>query len=246
MNAPGSPSSPLQMMYLVSPGEAAANFHLVPGREPGASAAAQAGGEDLLDDLLRLHGREGLARGLVAAARQVLVQALRVDHADVPEGDAMLRLVEGDVARAGDALAGGGIHIQELLHDLTAREVLLDDRLDVLELEPRVVRVALGDDRERSLRAQAVAADDAHLDLVLQAGGGDLCLELVADLHGAGEHAGGAGADTHAAPAVRAGGHLDLDALGGHGGGLRHRRHLPAPPPPAQAACARPCASRRR
>ena len=34
MNAPGSPSSPLQMMYLVSPGEAAANFHLAPVGKP--------------------------------------------------------------------------------------------------------------------------------------------------------------------------------------------------------------------
>ena len=34
MNAPGSPSSPLQMMYLTSPGEAAANFHFLPVGNP--------------------------------------------------------------------------------------------------------------------------------------------------------------------------------------------------------------------
>ena len=34
MNAPGSPSSPLQMMYFVSPGEAAANFHFMPVGKP--------------------------------------------------------------------------------------------------------------------------------------------------------------------------------------------------------------------
>ena len=34
MNAPGSPSSPLQMMYLVSPGDAAANFHFMPVGNP--------------------------------------------------------------------------------------------------------------------------------------------------------------------------------------------------------------------
>ena len=245
MNAPGSPSSPLQMMYLIVARRGRGELPLHARREAGAAAAAQAGGEDLLDDLLRRHRRERLARGLVAAPRQVLVQALRVDDADVAQGDAVLRLVERDVVGAGDALAGGGVDVQQLLDDLTAGEVLLDDGLDVLELEPRVVRVAVGDDRERSLRAEAVAADDADLDLVLQAGLGDLGDERVVDLQGAGEHAGGAGADRDPAPAVRAGGHLDLDALGGHGG-LRHRRHLPAPPRPARAACARPCASRRR
>ena len=34
MKAPGSPSSPLQMMYLTSPGDERANFHLVPVGKP--------------------------------------------------------------------------------------------------------------------------------------------------------------------------------------------------------------------
>ena len=42
MNAPGSPSSPLQMMYFSSPGLWRANFHLVPGGEAGAAATAHA------------------------------------------------------------------------------------------------------------------------------------------------------------------------------------------------------------
>ena len=53
MNAPGSPSSPLQMMYLTSPGDGRGELPLHARGEAGAAAAAQAGGEDLLDDLLR-------------------------------------------------------------------------------------------------------------------------------------------------------------------------------------------------
>ena len=34
MNAPGSPSSPLQMMYFTSPGDWLANFHLAPVGKP--------------------------------------------------------------------------------------------------------------------------------------------------------------------------------------------------------------------
>ena len=68
------------------------------------------------------------ARGLVAAARQVLVEALGVDDADVAQRDArLLRLVEGDVVRAGDALAGGRVDVEQLLDDVAADEVLLDD-----------------------------------------------------------------------------------------------------------------------
>ena len=34
MNAPGSPSSPLQMTYFTSPGDCCANFHLAPVGKP--------------------------------------------------------------------------------------------------------------------------------------------------------------------------------------------------------------------
>ena len=42
MNAPGSPSSALQMMYFSSLLDCEANFHFTPGREAGAAAAADA------------------------------------------------------------------------------------------------------------------------------------------------------------------------------------------------------------
>ena len=42
MNAPGSPSSALQMMYFWSPGGLAAKLHLTPVGKPAAAAAAQA------------------------------------------------------------------------------------------------------------------------------------------------------------------------------------------------------------
>ena len=139
MNAPGSPSSPLQMMYFVSPGEAAANFR----REPGATTTAQTRSEDLLDDRRGSHGGEGRARGRVAAPGEVLVEALRIDDAHVAQSDARLLLVEGDIVGAGDAFAGGGIDVQQLLDDLPTGEVLLDHALHVLDLEPGVVRVTI-------------------------------------------------------------------------------------------------------
>ena len=46
MNAPGSPSSPLQMTYLRRPAARRASAHFAPGGEARAAAAAQAGGRD--------------------------------------------------------------------------------------------------------------------------------------------------------------------------------------------------------
>ena len=94
------------MMYFSSLRRLARELPLDARREAGAAAAADARVGDLLDDPLgRLLG-EHHARGLVAAARHVLVDALGVDDADVAQGDARLLRVEVDVVPVADALAG--------------------------------------------------------------------------------------------------------------------------------------------
>ena len=49
---------------------------------------------------------------------------------------------------AGDALAAGRVDVEQVLHDPAPGEMLLDDARHVLELESRVVRVAVRDDGE--------------------------------------------------------------------------------------------------
>ena len=66
MKAPGSPSSALQMTYFFSPVALAGEAPLQPGGEAGAAAAAQAGGDHLLDHLLGRHGCQHLLQGRVA------------------------------------------------------------------------------------------------------------------------------------------------------------------------------------
>ena len=56
MNAPGSPSSALQMTYLGQRWVWRASFHLVPVENPPPPAAAQPRPDHLLDHLLRRHG----------------------------------------------------------------------------------------------------------------------------------------------------------------------------------------------
>ncbi|OPZ46054.1 MAG: hypothetical protein BWY94_00921 [Actinobacteria bacterium ADurb.BinA094] len=181
------------------------------GREPGAAAAADARVGDLLDDLLLGHRRERRARRLVAAAGEVLVEALRVDHAHVAQGDARLGLVEPDVVPVADALAGLGVLVEEALHRTAVPEVLVDHLGHVPRLEMAVQRV-VAEHGDRAHGAQAVTADDADVHLVGQAGLPDLLHERVVDGHRAGEHAGGAGADLDGPAAV--GTFADADVAG--------------------------------
>ena len=224
MNAPGSPSSPLQMRYFSSPGLLCGERPLRAGREPRAAAAADARVGDALDDPLgRLLGQRE-ARGLVAAAREALLDALRVDDPDVAQGDARLLLVEADLVPVAHDLAGRRVLVHELLDGHAVLEVLVDDLLDVLGLEPAVERVVRAH-REGALRAEPVTADDRDLDLVVEPGRLDLFDEGVVDGQRAGEHAGGAGADRHPQATVAGRRDLDVARLGGLLAAVRARVH---------------------
>ena len=133
MNAPGSPSSALQMRYFSSLLDCVGELPLDAGREAGAAAAADARVGDLLDDPLgRLLG-ERHARGLVAAAREVVVDGLGVDDADVAQRDARLLLVEADVVPVADALAGLRVLVEEAARPAAPPlRCSLDDLGDVL------------------------------------------------------------------------------------------------------------------
>ncbi len=162
--------------------------------EAGAAAAADARVGDLLDDPLGRLLAESHARGLVAAARQILLDALGIDDAHVAQGDARLLLVEADLVPVADARAGLGVLVEELLDRRAALEVLCDDRADVLGAQVAVQRVVAEHDH-RAHGAQAVAADDRDFDALAEAGLPDLLDEGVVDGQRAREHAGRAGAD---------------------------------------------------
>ena len=146
-------------------------------REAGAAAAAEAGLQHLLDDLLRRHLEEHLLDRLVAVARDVVLDLLRVDDAAVAQDDAVLLLVERDV-RLGDELLRLLRVVAEALDDAALDEVLGDDLLDVVLLHLDVER-ALGEDLDdRALLAEAEAAGLDDLDLVLEPGKAEARVEL--------------------------------------------------------------------
>ena len=86
----------MQTTYFTSPG-AFCEVPFEPGRETRASAAAQAGGLELVDDVVGFISKSASLEAGVAVARDVLVDVLGVDDAAVAQHDAELLLVELDV-----------------------------------------------------------------------------------------------------------------------------------------------------
>ena len=90
MNAPGSPSSPLQTTYFFSRIRGTHRRPLQMRRKPGPAPAAKAADLDLLDHGLRRKLLDRLLQALEAAVALVLVQVGRVDVAAMLRRDVNL------------------------------------------------------------------------------------------------------------------------------------------------------------
>ena len=95
---PESPSSALQVMYFCCDRLIEHRLPFDAGGERGAAAASQPRIGHRLDDLRRAHG-ERVAQALVAAVRDVIGHAERIDDADALEGQPLLAFQIGDVGR---------------------------------------------------------------------------------------------------------------------------------------------------
>ena len=83
MNAPGSPSSPLQTTYFRSPHGFCHGAPLQAGRIAAAAAPAQPAFGDLVDHTVGRHFGERRQQRLVAVARDVVVDLFRIDVARI-------------------------------------------------------------------------------------------------------------------------------------------------------------------
>ena len=167
--------------------------------ETAAAAAAQAGLEDFVDDLLAGHAGQRLFQRLVAVEGQVFVNVFGVDHAAVAQSDALLVLVEVNILQAlvGVLLVGGVIGIHQVLHVTALEQMLGDDLVHILYLYAGV-EGAFGvyDDNGAGL-AQAKAARADNLDFLFQAGFFDFLLKALDDLRRAGRRTTGTAAAEH-------------------------------------------------
>ena len=95
MNAPGSPSSPLQMTYLARRQRAADDGPFGVRREAGAAAAAQAAACEPARRSARASSSvEAASQGRETVVAQVLVEVERIDLAAVLGGQVLLRTEE--------------------------------------------------------------------------------------------------------------------------------------------------------
>ena len=164
------------------------------GGEAGAAAAAETRLEHLVDDLLGRHLEENLLESLVAVAGDVVIDLLGIDDAAVPQNDAVLLLVEGNVGVGDELLSLIGI-VAETRDDATLNEVLGDDFLNVLGLDLNVERTLRKNLDERTLFAETETSGNDYLNLLGETGGLEFLLEHFDDAVTAARHARGAAAN---------------------------------------------------
>ena len=149
------------------------------GGETSAAAAPEVCLDHLLDDRFGLHPREGLPQGAVAADGQVILQALGIDLAVLPEDQTGLLLVEGDVVLVDHLLTRGGIDVAEPVDDLALQDGLVDDLTGIRKPDPLVEDLLRGDDDHRAALAEPVTAGGAEIDLIGEIALGELLAEVV-------------------------------------------------------------------
>ena len=164
------------------------------GGEAGAAAAAETRLEHLVDDLLGRHLEENLLESLIAVAGDVVIDLLGIDNAAVPQNDAVLLLIEGNIG-VGDELLGLIGIVTETRDDTALNEVLGDDFLNVLGLDLNVERTLRKNLDERTLFAETETSGNDYLNLLGETGGLEFLLEHFDDAVTAARHARGAAAN---------------------------------------------------
>ena len=133
-----------------------------------AAAAAQAGVQNHLDDLVRSHFDQHLAQSHIAFAGDVLVNLLWVDDAAVAQGHANLLFIKIGVVQIFDAFRSNGFIIDQARHRTAFEQVLLHDLMGVLRLDHSIEDIVRVDDHHRAKSAQAMAAGFHHADFLIQ------------------------------------------------------------------------------
>ena len=100
MNAPGSPSSPLQMMYLGAAGSARQAAHFLPVGKPAPPRPRRPDAPISATMSSGAHLCQGLGQAEVAVPGDVFVDALGVDASAIAQDDEPLVLEELDVGQA--------------------------------------------------------------------------------------------------------------------------------------------------
>ena len=97
------------------------------GQKAGTASPAQPRTLDLLDDVVGGHGGQHLGEPLIAPASDVFTNIFRIDDATVPQSDAQLLTIEGNIFIIGDGLMALGLFVGQPLDDFILQDGLFDD-----------------------------------------------------------------------------------------------------------------------
>ncbi len=160
-------------------GSVARGFPLPAGGKSAAAAAAQVGLFHFVEHRFGRHFGKSLRQRAVSADGDVVQDAGGVDPDVVPEQDALLVPVEGDVLQALDALAGSFIEVQEVADRTFTRAEPVDDGRRVLRLHFGIAGVGGVDHHQRGAFAETVAPGPADADFVPETALFDLAIQCV-------------------------------------------------------------------
>jgi hypothetical protein len=118
-------------------------------------------------------------QSLEAIVTEGLLKEVRVNERAAMKADPHLLLVEVDIVLAHDFLFRDRVDIEEIFANLAANEVIFDDLFDVADLHLVVESVFREDLDERSLAAEAEAADVVDADFFFESAFFDLLFELL-------------------------------------------------------------------
>jgi hypothetical protein len=163
MKAPGSPSSALQMTYFCVPTDFETVLHF--SGISGAPASAQSASCNLLDDFARGHFSEHFDQRGIAVGRNVIFDAIGIDHAGVLQDNLFLALEEWNVGGADQPRHGSSVQT-------------VKNRRAIGSFYLLVKHSRAGGD-ERAFRAQAHATYAFDLAVIFRAATFDFLVEPV-------------------------------------------------------------------
>ena len=140
-------------------------FPFLSGREARAAAAAEAGSQNGIDDLIRCHFGQNFAQGFIAAGADVFIDVFRIDHAAVAQRDTGLFLVKVCIIQR---FASGGLvffSVDQTLDRTARQQVLGNDFRNIFCLHLCIVGCFGINDNDRTQCAETVTAclDDRNL-----------------------------------------------------------------------------------
>jgi hypothetical protein len=168
------------------------------GCETRATAAAQVGTLDLLQNPLRTHFVESRGQGRIAADGNVVVNVGRIDQDVVLEQDALLIFVEWYLLDAADALARRLVPIHQPLDHFVADDGFFHDGGNVLHLRAEIAGSARLDHDKRTAFTEPVTPGSSNGHAMTQAVFLDLVVKSFGHLFGTVRTAAGPRAYSHA------------------------------------------------